>query len=237
MDYSRNQRYFKPRPRLKWPLIFLLVGILTSAVGLFLVGLPLAIIAVLWLFVAFGGRPVDAEMDAAASSLMGDFRQRAFNKLGVEEEEIALADPIEFWGWDFDARLDDEKNLSAQYVRGKDNVWRSSEVFIGGFYFSEDVVHYYYKIVSLVSDATIEGTEEYFYKDIVSVKTESKNVAKRDPRTGVEDPKVRMRYETFVLRNSGGESTVCSVRDPKTAEAAVAAFRSLLKQKKLADKR
>ena len=39
MDYSRNQRYFKPRPRLKWPLIFLLVGILTSAVGLFLVGL------------------------------------------------------------------------------------------------------------------------------------------------------------------------------------------------------
>ena len=106
MDYSRNQRYFKPRPRLKWPLIFLLVGILTSAVGLFLVGLPLAIIAVLWLFVAFGGRPVDADMDAAASSLMGDFRQQAFNKLGVEEEEIALADPIEFWGWDFDARLE-----------------------------------------------------------------------------------------------------------------------------------
>ena len=234
MDYKRNAKYFKALrlPPKGWLFLIATIGVL------FAVKPPLAIIGVLLfaavLWFVYGGKPSESELDAQAASFLEGIKNRAFMKLGVDEEEVSIAQPVEFWGYSFNGVLTDDANRKAFYICGKDAKWRSSEVFTGGFYFSENVVHYYYKISSLVSDATKEGTEEYFYKDIVSVKTESSDKPYKDPKTGIEDDKKRVRYEGFVLRNSGGESTSCWVNDVATAEAAVSAFRSLLKQKKMA---
>ena len=43
----------------------------------------------------------------------------------------------------------------------------------------------------------------------------------------------RIRSEEFILTNMGGERKCCPVDDVSKAEAAVIAFRALLKQKKL----
>lgn len=235
MDYKLNKNYFAEK--IKIPVKFYLIAIVVLVI-LFMckpvIATILLVVGGLLAFALHGKKPTDSEIDAQAASFLEGVKSRAFMKLGVDEEEVSIAEPIEFWGYAFDGVLADDANRQALNICGKDGKWRSSEVFIGGFYFSENVVHYYYKIASLVSDATKEGTEEYFYKDIVSVKTESGDKPFKDPKTGVEDDKRRVRYEGFVLRNTGGESTSCWVNDVTTAEAAVTAFRSLLKQKKMA---
>lgn len=223
MNYKKNAKYFRARPSAKRAVIGALV-----VLGLFAVKIPLGIVGALvfaaFVYFAYFGRPADAEIDAQAVTMLADIKKRAFSKLGVEEEEVALASPIEFWGYEYGDVLKDEANRKALNIQGGDGIWRSCEVKIGGFYFSEDVVHFYWRTASLVSDAFKEGTEEYFYKDIVSVKTETGDF-KINGQEG--------QYESFVLRNAGGESTVCSVSNGETAEAAVNAFRALLKQKKL----
>lgn len=231
MNYAVNKKYFKPRPSAKVALV--LVGI---TVVLWLINIGLGILSALItagaIYLLYCGKPSDADIDAMAAGMLEDIKNRAFPKLGIDEEEVAMANPIEFWGYEFNNVLGDEANRKASYVCGKDGYWRSSEVVVCGFYFSENIVHYYYRVASLVSDAVKEGTEEYFYKDIVSVKTESVDREYRDPKTNIVDPKRRVRFESFVLRNMGGESTWCNVSKSSDAEQAVAAFRSLLKQKK-----
>lgn len=225
MNYSKNKKYFSPRPSLKTAVI----GIAVVA-GLFFVkplwGLLALLVVGAVIYSVYFGRPSDAEIDAQAAAMLADIKKRAFQKLGVEEEEVAVAKPIEFWGYEFGG-LNDTANRNAWNIRGKDGEWRSSEVRVGGFYFSENEVNFYYRIGSLVSDASKEGTEQYFYKDIVSVKTETGDRECANTNGG------RVTYNAFILRNAGGETTECAVNRTEDAEAAVNAFRALLKQKKL----
>lgn len=232
MNYNKNKKYFRPTPSAKGVIIGVIVAIILFNISALWGVLAALAVAALVYFLYFG-KPSDVEIDAQASAMLSDIKKRAFPKLGIEEEEVALANPIEFWGYEFGDALKDDANREAWNIQGKDGIWRSCEVFVGGFYFSEDVVHYYWRIASLVSDAVKEGTEEYFYKDIVSVKTESEDKEFKDPKKHRVVAGKRVRYETFILRNSGGESTVCSVNNSAEAEAAVNAFRALLKQKKL----
>lgn len=232
MNYNKNKKYFRPTPSAKGVIIGVIVAIILFNISALWGVLATLAVAALAYFL-YCGKPSAAELDRMAAQMLEGIKQKAFPKLGVEEEEVSLARPIEFWGYNFGWDLNDDANQQAMHVRGSDGRWRASEVFIGGFYFSENVVHYYYRIASLVSDAVKEGTEEFFYKDIVSVKTETEDRAFRDPKTGKSDEKMRVRYEKFSLRNSGGESTNCSVNSSSDAEAAVNAFRALLKQKKL----
>lgn len=232
MNYNKNKKYFRRNPSAKGVVLGVIVAIILFNISV-LWGVLASLAVVALVYFLYFGKPSAAELDAMAANMLTDIKKRAFPKLGVEEEEVSIANPIEFWGYNFGWDLNDDANQQALHVRGSDGRWRSSEVFVGGFYFSEDVVHYYYRIASLVSDAVKEGTEEFFYKDIVSVKTETEDRAFRDPKTGKSDEKYRVRYEKFALRNSGGESTNCSVNSSSEAEAAVNAFRALLKQKKL----
>jgi len=233
MNYDRNKKYFRPKTSAKGMVIGVIVAIILFNISA-IWGILAMLAVVAMVYFLYFGKPSASEIDSMAASMLTDIRKRAFPKLGIEEEEVTLATPIEFWGYNFEWSLDDDANREALQVRGSDGRWRASEVFVGGFYFSEQVVHYYYRIASLVSDAVREGTEEFFYKDIVSVKTETEDHAFRDPKTGKTDEKMRVRYEKFSLRNSGGETTSCSVNSSTDAEAAVNAFRALLKQKKLA---
>lgn len=232
MNYETNKKYFRPKPSAKGVIIGVIVAIILFSISALLGVLATLAVAALVYFLYFG-KPSDAEIDAQASAMLSDIKKLAFPKLGIEEEEVAMANPIEFWGYEFKNVLTDDANRDAWNILGKDGNWRSSEVFLGGFYFSENVVHYYWRTASLVSDAVKEGTEEYFYKDIVSVKTESGDIEFKDPKKNKVIPGKRVRYETFILRNSGGESTVCSVNSNDDAEKAVNAFRAMLKQKKL----
>ena len=231
MDYKRNAKYFKPKPSLKPIIICAILGILTlAAAGIGVIFLIIAVILAL----PFFGKPSDEEIDSQAKEFMSQLRTKALNKLGLEEEEVSIATPIEVWGYSFGkSQLGDKVNQSLLDVEGKDGYWRSPEVVLSAFYFSENTVHYYRWVASLVSDSFHENTDEIYYKDIVSVKMASEQSPVYD-KAGQEIPGKVAHFDSFAIRNMGGESISCTVRDSNEAERAVNGMRALLKQKKQA---
>ena len=239
MDYKRNAKYFEPPKHITRFVIISWLILLILAIGLLasknFLGIIPAAILVLWIFLMFyNPKPSDEEIDEQAGSLAKGLREKALKKLGLEEEEVGLAPPILLVGYCFDNVLRDEANSKAWYIRGADSLWRASEVTLTAFFFTENQVYFYQRIASLVSDAVKESTNEVYYKDIVSVKTEEKEQAFVDPGTGEEDKTRRTRYTRLIVRNTGAEEIGCSCRKNDEADEAVKAFRNLLKMKKTA---
>lgn len=232
--YMKNKLYFYGASKL------LGVGIAVGVIGLIImcavdvgVGVVGIIIGGLLGYVGWLV-PSDSQIDRQAGDFLLQMDGKAFKKMGIDASEVSAAAPVKFWGYRFTypSYLCDEANDRCPWKVGGDNLVRSSEVVITGFYFGENSVYCYECTLSLVSNAFKESTEEYFYRDVVSVKTETsdKPFIGSD---GKENPRRRVRSESFIIRNMGGESRVFNVKRADEAEAAVNSFRALLKQKKV----
>lgn len=233
MDYSRNEKYFRPNPSPKAIIIFAVMGLILLSCKLWFLGMIAVVLAVIIGVVMYGGRPTDAEIDAQRDSFMSALKDQAIKKLGIDEEEAKIAPPLFLRGYSFGRSvLGDKANQNVCDKKGKDGYWRSPECTLSAFFFTEHEIHYYCRTVSLVSDAFKEYTEEFFYKDVVSIKTDEIEKPFFDPKTGEESPTEKTRWTAFMLRNTGGETTKCSCNNTEEADNAVNAMRSLVRQKK-----
>lgn len=237
MDYKQNTRYFKK----KIPVWLIIVIAILLAFPTFGFSLLIGIVMVIIRMIPMGKIPSDQEIDQVAEEEFKGAMATALNKWGIEDEEVGFADPIIFRGWAYAGASDTGRRTMSDViadklfdVEGKDKKWRSPVMEIHVFAFSEDMVHYYAKYISLVSDATQEKTDEFFYKDIVSAKTETINKPAMAMKAGVPIPVPgkNVKWDCFTLTTTGGTSVACSVRDSDTADTSVKAMRTLLKQKK-----
>ncbi len=235
MNYKRNAKYFKAGVKLPWKVnLLLLIGVAI----LFKVQPVLAVVGLIALvgiwFLVYGGKPSDVEIDAQLNSLMGGLKEQALNKLGLDEEEIKIAPPLFLKSYSFGKSvLGDRANQKLCDKRGKDGYWRSPECVLTAWFFTEDQIYHYVKYVSLVSDSKKETTDEVFYKDVVSVRTDTSERPLIDPKTGRESKTEKYTETQFILRNTGGEVIADACDTSESAEDAVRAMRSLLKQKKM----
>ena len=76
----------------------------------------------------------DAMVMARVKSM--DFRQKALNKIGLEESQVSEIEPVHFEGYMFD-----EKKTLAKW--GKDKVWRSSAYQVSWLFFSSAQIYVY----------------------------------------------------------------------------------------------
>lgn len=258
MNFARNKQYFVP-PIMRMVMRIVGGAILGIILGMILyqvtdsesagwvVGLLVFIGAVVWAVMKYkNARPTDEEIDAQAESLCQEMRGKALEKLGVDEEQINIAPALEFWNYSFEPEFNADQEVGAcLHIRGKDGCWRTCVVELHGIYFSEGGVHHYEKKVSLVSNSTKDTTDEYFYKDIVSVETETKAEKVKIVPFGAgllgkilrrlrkaKDQVATANNEYFAIANSGGGRFGCSMRHPERFEAAVNAMRALLREKK-----
>ncbi len=238
MDYERNAKYFKPDPSPKsTKMIFIpiIAGIVLIIIEkAFLLGFAFIVIGLIIGAIIYGGnKPSDKEIDEQRDSFMNGLKEQALRKLGIDEEEVNLAPPKFLCGYSFGRSiLGDKANMKLSDKKGKDGYWRSPECVLHAFFFTENEIHYYRKTVSLVSDSFKEFTDEFFYKDIVSIKTEILEKPWIDPKTGEESSTIKSRSQGFMLRNTGGETTECSCWSTEEADEAVNAMRSLVRQTK-----
>ena len=237
MNYSRNAKYFKPGLSPKPIFIFLLiVGILFPTFpGLAITAL---IVAGIILCIMFIGKPKTEEIDQIANDELKNVEKLALKKLGLEKEELSLAEPIQFRGWEYwtngRRKVDDEELRKCVDVMDKDSgIWRSPVITLHYFGFSENMIHHYVKYISMVSATYKETTEEFFYQDIVSAKTDSSDEPAWDYKKKKEDPDKRVHRNFFMLRSAGGDTIQCNVANLDDAETSVNAMRALLKQKKM----
>lgn len=220
MDYKKNANYFKPL-NLKVPIILVIIGLIALSANA-LVGLLIVAAGIAWIVLQVKGRPTDEEIDAAVTSQLKGMRKRALKKLGVDEDEVSEIAPITFDGYVYDKK--------AIIKQGKDGKYRSSKYQAVMFLFSSNEVHCFTYDFSIVENSQKESTDVYFYKDIVSVSTQTDGT---EYSVG-KGKSSQFDYEYFKLTTTGGTSISCSVRNIDDAQRSINGMRSLIKSKKMA---
>jgi hypothetical protein len=225
MNYEMNKKYFQ-ETNLKNPIIAVLIGIFIlivfSGAGKWL-GVIIVAIAGALIYSKISGRLTDSQIDEICSNEVLNAKKKAFNKLGIDEDQVKIIDPILIGG-------SSHKDIitSVKHKKGKDSRWRSSNYEAVLLFFSEQQVYCYTYRFSIIANEKNESTDEYFYKDIVSVSTSSDNVTFKDS-SGID---TTINYEEFKLTTSGGTSIRCSMKDHGVVEKSIQGMKQLLREKK-----
>jgi hypothetical protein len=219
MNYLRNKSYFvEMKPTLPRNLrIGLLIagGILVFAAGFGLI--LLAIVAICYFIDKSKLKKIisDSELDQVCENMIRDLKTEALNKLSVDEDEVREANHIQVSNYD-----NSHKTPGVLYKQGKDGVWRSSQYEVALLFFSRDLVHCFVRKFSIIKDEHHDSIEEYFYRDIVSIKVT------QDERNA--------QSEYIELTTSAGTAFKFAFRksDAERVNRSINAMRNLLKSKK-----
>lgn len=232
MERSNVRKYFED-PTIKIllpfgvPLLLSQLFQLLDLNGIFVYPLPLfAIGGVIWGYIHFvKGAPTDEQIDELIADDLKRIQKEALSKVGIEESEL-IADSDVIWGG-----ASFRSDCFVGLKKGKDKKIRQTpQPFLVLNYTQNQIVTYRCDL-DLDTGAFLSATtEEYFYKDIVSVKTKSEG-----------------NEEEFYLNNSGGDSLSINIvsaaiteklgedvvwTSKKSAEKAINNIRKLLREKK-----
>ncbi|MEM3112759.1 MAG: hypothetical protein QXY90_06945 [Candidatus Anstonellales archaeon] len=237
------RNYFKPFPR--WAIGMIVIGVVfliglapEVGVGAIISGLLIAGIGGIGIYSYGQGKPTDQQMDEWLEEDLKGLSKKSLNKMGIDETEL-VSESIQITG----PRLWDVGGADVFFKKGKDNVLRYTPVSVSIIHFAQNQLLGYTCVFDFTTgNALNESTDEYFYKDVVSVttRTESKTVSIAKLGT------VQLNNaETFVLTTSGGTFLSVLLRDPTLikkmgggeipttrAEKAIQTVRKMLREKK-----
>lgn len=174
----------------------------------------------------------DADYDALVQSKIKsiDFKQKALNKIGLDESQVSEIEPVHFEGYWFD-----EKKTIAKWGKN-DKEWRSSAYQVSWIFFSSSQLYAYQYTLNMDEDGKKESTEEYFYKDITNFSTTSDTVEK-----SVLDKISCKGEQTYVLKNVDAnkfsivvpnDRFYCSMDQNEYTERAIQGMKAMLREKK-----
>jgi hypothetical protein len=168
----------------------------------------------------------DADFDAILKKKVAEYNifQMALKKIGLDVDEVREINPIFFDGY--------YSSGGAAVKLGKDMVYRTSKYQMSCLLFSSTQVYLYSFIFDLKSNETNEHTEEYFYKDVTSVTTDTNIIEIRyvNGCLGIDVRRVSVPLFSFRLVVPG-DSFSC-VMDEE-AEPAIQGMKAKLREKKL----
>jgi len=250
-EASRIKKYFAKFP--KWTVVAIIIGLpLLSVYGLGIIPIGLGI----WGIVSWYRKPTDQEMDAWVEEALKSVRARALNKSGLDLSELIGA-PVVVYG----PRFWNIGGAAVGIRKGNDGIVRFMPLGVTVINFTPNQLVAYQCALDLTTGNPLsESTDEYFYRDVVSVSTQSKSMTwdatALDEKVRSKGPLARLvtagklqfnAAETFLLTTSGGTSIEVVLRDPKLIESAgggniptamadkaVQTVRKMLREKKVA---
>ena len=170
-----------------------------------------------------------------------NFKQRALDKIGLDESQVNEIPPVFFEGYFFD----EKKGLPPKL--GKDRVWRSSIYELSWLFFSDTQVYVYQYEFNLAEDSKRESTEEFFYKDITNFSSSSETIERQETvekagcrgmqtqQSGCLGSKGPVRKNIEVERFAlvvPGEKFYCSMTKKEDTEGVIQAMKAKLREKK-----
>ena len=222
MNYQRNQQYFQvvnyknAAIAIGVGALIFLVGASQGQFGAILIGLLVAAAGVGFIYLKKKSIVTDMEYDASVASMLNDMKNRALNKLGVDEDEVKEIEPIPFEGYVYKG--------ATQLKRGQDGLNRTNKYQSVMLFFSASEVHCYTYNFDTITPKQSEDTDVYFYRDIVSVSTASESVQVLGQN---------IEYEYFKLTTAGGTALTVSLRNvDENVQRSINAMRALLRAKK-----
>jgi hypothetical protein len=239
------EKYFKPFP--KWAIFFIVIGIVIlylfgsqQSVGGIVTGVVILAIGAFAVFSA-SGKPSDEKMDEYIVEDLSLAKSKSLHKASIDESEL-VGDSVVVTG----PRLWNTAGAGIRFKKGDDGKLRFTPINVSVLHMTEhQIVSYQACLDILTGNFLNESTDEYFYKDIVSVstRTESRTLECDNAKLGKT---IHLNAaEIFVLTTSGGTSVETILKDPKLielmgggniptteAERAIQVIRKMLREKK-----
>lgn len=168
----------------------------------------------------------DSEYDAMVQAVLysNDYKKKALNKIGLDEDQVKEIEPVHFEGFVFD-----KQSLAKQ---GDDGLFRSSKYQVSWLFFSATQLYLYQNTFNMDEDGKKEATEEYFYKDVTNFSTSSDTV---------ETPFYDKDKNETILKNVDsnrfaitvpGDKFYCSLQQNDYTERAIQGMKAMLREKK-----
>jgi len=148
-----------------------------------------------------------------------NLRQKALNKIGLDEDEVSEIPPAVFEGYVF-------KNAFAK-KRANGN-WVSSAYQVAWLFFSSTQIYVYRYTFNMDEDKKTESTDEFFYKDVTSFSTSSET----ETAHGLGDSKFEVETNKFKMVVPGDKIFV-SMDGVSDSEAIIQAMKQKLREKKM----
>lgn len=235
------KKYFKPFP--KWAIWFILIGILVmlggsqAGGGVVVAGIVILGIGALGIWSA-SGKPSDQKMDEYIAEDLSLAKSKSLQKASIDESEL-VGDSVVVTG----PRFWNTAGASINYKKGKDGKLRFTPINVSVLHMTQHQIVSYQACLDLTTGNFLnESTDEYFYKDVVSVATKTESKSYTSEKFGTIQLNAA---ETFVLTTSGGTSVETILKDPKLielmgggdiptteAERAIQVVRKMLREKK-----
>lgn len=226
-DAKAFDKYFRPA-KLGAPIKTIGVGIVIFLIGFFapaalVIGILVIALGGYWLYSLKNVGVTDAEVGAAIAQAGASAQQTGLQKLGLDPSEVNLIAPVVIEGPDF-------KKSRGKIRKGKDGVVRTAANQVLVLFFSDHMVHCYtYRFDITDPSVHAQETDEYFYRDVVSVAT-----ATEDEKFTANGKTETVSLDAFLLRNAGGESLRIAAYNGGQLAHSVSGMRALIQQKKMA---
>lgn len=169
----------------------------------------------------------DSNMNRQIAAL--NLKNKALNKLGVDEDQVKEVEPICLVGPIYDKGV---------RRRGADNVNRYSVNQITYIFCSSDQVYVYQYTINLDSDEKKERAEEYFYKDITNFTTidDTEEFAFEVTKGGcmpkTERQRIKVDTNKFKIAVPGDDPFICAMIPNDETEGQIQALKAKLREKK-----
>ena len=179
----------------------------------------------------------EAYMSIVSEKAKSFTKSVALDALGVDEDQVQEIEPVCFQGFDFD--------FEPSYLYYSNNGVFSSVFEVTWMFFGTDQVYVYRHLFDTTDDTSVDQTEEYFYKDIISFTTENKSVQENvllvTVPTGCGKKEPERTYSSKMVKSAKfkiglpGESFRCSYTEGDgSVSSKVNAMKQKLREKKQA---
>ena len=170
----------------------------------------------------------DADYDAMIRRKVDSLklREKAINKIGLDEDEIKEIEPVCLEGYIFG-----DKNWQK---RGDDKLWRSSKYEVTWIFASDKQLYIYSYQFNTDEDGKRERSEEYFWKDITNFSTINET-----EEVGIDWDEKQQKYmnrtnidtQSFAIIVPG-DKYICAMRENEKVEESIRAMKAKLREKK-----
>lgn len=237
-DKRKKIRNYFAKPKLTWPIVLIVIGLLTLLAG---IGLILLIAGGVWLFIEIQpllNAPGDHTIDAWLIDDIEKIKKRSLERLNIDKSEL-IRDSIVIRGpilWNKNGIPSDD----LAWKKGKDNLTRFSINAVTVVHLTEHRLSSYQCDYNFMRGVPLnEQDDEFHYRDVVAVST-------RDDSTNYNLPNGNLlkQAQFFKLSVSSGDSIKVVVNSTDLVEFtggnimetgldnAVKALRKVLSEKK-----
>lgn len=148
-----------------------------------------------------------------------NLREKALEKIGLDEDEVKEIPPALFEGYVFD---------NAYAKKRANGNWVSSAYQVAWLFFSSTQIYVYRYTFNMDENKKLESTDEFFYKDITSFSTSSES----ETAHGVGGKKFEVESNKFKMVVPGDKIFV-SMDGITNSEQIIQAMKQKLREKKL----